>query len=57
MTEAVNRVWNEEYLTRENMEMLSKDRNPENNLLMQYMRTSLSPRKLRTSLCCCAATV
>ena len=46
-------VYNEE---RENMEMLSKDRNPENSLLLQYMRTSLSPKKLQTSvlLCRCA---
>ena len=35
-------MYNEE---RENMEMLSKDRNPQNNLLLQYMQTSLSPKK------------
>ena len=40
-------MYNEE---KENMEMLSKDRNPENSLLLQCMRTSLSPKKLRTSL-------
>ena len=47
--------YNEE--ERKNMEKLSKDRNPENSLLQQYMQTSLSPTKLRTSLCCCDVVV
>ena len=36
--------YNEE--ERENMEKVSKDRNPENSLHLQYMRTSLSTKKL-----------
>ena len=47
--------YNEE--ERENMEKLSKDRKPENNLLLQCMWTSLSPRKLCTSLSCCVVGV
>ena len=39
------------------MEMLSKDENPENSLLLQCMWISLSPRKLCTSLSCCVAAV
>ena len=35
-------LYNEE--ERENIEMLSKDSNLENNLLLQYMRTSLSQK-------------
>ena len=42
---------------KKNMEMLSKDGKPENCLLLQCMRTSLSPRKLRTSLSCYVAAV